>query len=388
MKILIAPDKFKGTLSASEVASAVARAVRKLYPEAEIIEQPMADGGEGSLDLLSAALPNLQRHRLEVTGPLRKPVLAEYLLGDGKAYVEIAAACGLKHVPAPRRNPGETTTIGVGQLIDDAIARGASSIYLFLGGSATNDAGAGMAAALGFRFFGNRPEDFIPTGSSLRYVNRIDSEEVLPELKEVRFFAVCDVDNLLLGPNGATHTYAPQKGAEEGDLAQLETSMAHFAGQIMQWQNTDVASVPGSGAAGGLAAGALAFLNAEICSGTDVLMEAVAFDDLLENVDLVITGEGRVDGQTLQGKVVSGVAKRAKAAGVPRVIALCGRNEISRQEEEVLGLDAVHALLDLSSVTLEDAMYRTEDSLGRLVAIRLGKKQRGPSSGRKGSGTL
>ncbi|MCX8209892.1 MAG: glycerate kinase [Lewinella sp.] len=373
MKVLIAPDKFKGTLSAAEVAAAIARAVRKVYPEAEIIQQPMADGGEGSLELLASALPTVQRHRLEVTGPLRKPVLAEYLLSEGKAYIEIAEACGLKHVPVPRRDPGLTTTIGVGQLIDDAIARGATDIYLFLGGSATNDAASGMAAALGYRFFSNRPEDFVPTGSSLRYVSRIDTEEVLPGLKDVRFTAVCDVDNVLLGPEGATYTYALQKGATETDLPALEASMAHFAQQIRTCLNADVNTLTSGGAAGGLAAGASAFLGAKIRTGTDVLMEVVGFDTLLKEVDLLITGEGKIDAQTLHGKVVNGVAQRARAAGVPKVIALCGRSEITPQDAAILGVDNVHALLDLSSITLEDAMYRTADSLERLVAIRMGK---------------
>ena len=371
MKILIAPDKFKGTLSAPEVAAAIARAVRRLHPEAEIIEQPMADGGEGSLELLASALPVVHRHRLEVTGPLRKPVSAEYLMANGKAYIEIAEACGLKHVPAPRRDPGLTTTIGVGQMIEDAIARGATEVYLFLGGSATNDAGVGMAAALGYRFFGNRPDDFVPTGSSLRYVSRIDATQVMHGLGSVRFTAVCDVDNPLLGSEGATYTYAPQKGAGMEELPGLEASMVHLAGQVASWLETDVSTVSGGGAAGGLAAGAVAFLGAGIRPGTDLLMEAVGFDALLKDVDLVITGEGKIDGQTLHGKVVNGVAKRAKAAGVPKVIALCGRNEIGRREAESIGLSQVHALLDLSSITLEDAMYRTADSLERLVGIRM-----------------
>jgi len=381
MKILIAPDKFKGTLSADSVASSIGRAVRKIFPDAEIIEQPMADGGEGSLDLLARALPTAQHHRLNVTGPLRRPVSATYLLNDGTAYIEIAEACGLKHVPAPRRDPGATTSIGVGQLIDDAIARGATKVYLFLGGSATNDAGSGMAAALGYRFFSDRPNDFVPTGTSLRYVNRIDSSEVPDTLKNIRFTAVCDVDNPLLGPDGATKTYAPQKGAEEADLPALEASMKHFAEEINRWLKTDISQQRGGGAAGGLAAGAVAFLNAEIRSGTDVLMEAVTFDALLEGADLVITGEGKIDAQTLHGKVVKGVAVRAKMAGVPKVIAICGRNEIDWREAESIGLNAVHSLLELSSVTFADAMYRTEESLERLVGIRLGKPRRRPLDG-------
>ncbi|MFK8161589.1 MAG: glycerate kinase [Lewinella sp.] len=382
MKILIAPDKFKGTLSAAGVAAAIGRAARKKYPEAEIIEQPLADGGEGSLELLQQLLP-LKKRRLEVTGPLRRPVQAEYLLGEGKAYIEIAQAAGLQHVPVPRRNPGKTTTIGVGMLIEDAIARGANDIYLFLGGSATNDGGAGMAAALGYRFFGDRTEDFVPTGDSLQWVKHIDQLEVIPTLKDVRFTAVCDVDNPLLGASGATFTYGEQKGAAVIDLPDLERNMAVFAERINAALNLDVRTLAGAGAAGGLGAGCVAFLGAGLRPGIDVLMEVVGFADLVRGADMVITGEGKIDGQTIHGKVVSGVARAARAAGVPKVIAFCGRQEVTTADIKAMGLSSVHALLDLSSMTLSDAMYRTEASLESLVSLRLHElihgRHRGPN---------
>ncbi|WP_020567327.1 glycerate kinase family protein [Neolewinella persica] len=370
MKILIAPDKFKGTLSAAGVAAAIGRVVRKKYPEAEIIEQPLADGGEGSLELLQQLLP-LQKHRLEVTGPLRKPVQAEYLMGEGKAYIEVAQAAGLQHVPGPRRDPGHTTTIGVGTLIDDAIARGANDIYLFLGGSATNDCGAGMAAALGYRFFGKKAEDFVPTGNSLEWVERIDHSEVIPMLKDVRFTAVCDVDNPLLGASGATFTYAAQKGATVADLPELERNMSIFADRINTSLGRDVRTISGAGAAGGLGAGCVAFLGAGLRPGIDVLMEAVGFTNLVKGADMVITGEGKIDNQTIHGKVVSGVARAAREAGVPKVIAFCGRQEVTAADVKAIGLSSVHALLDLSSMTLSQAMYRTEESLEWLVSLRL-----------------
>jgi glycerate kinase len=370
MKILIAPDKFKGTLSAAGVAAAIGRAVRKKYPEAKIIEQPLADGGEGSLELLQQLLP-LKKHRLEVTGPLRKPVLAEYLMGEDKAYIEIAQAAGLQYVPGPRRNPGRTTTIGVGMLIDDAIARGAKDIYLFLGGSATNDCGAGMAAALGYRFFGKKAEDFVPTGDSLEWVDKINQTEVAPALKGVRFTAVCDVNNPLLGPLGATYTYCVQKGATTEDLPDLERNQAHFAECINANLGVDVRLLAGAGAAGGLGAGCVAFLGAGLRPGIDVLLEAVGFADLVQDADLVITGEGKIDSQTIHGKVVSGVARAAKAAGVPQVIAFCGRQEVTAADVNAMGLTDVYALLDLSSMTLSQAMDQTEESLEWLVSLRL-----------------
>jgi len=370
MKILIAPDKFKATLTASRVAEAIARALRHKFPDAQIHQQPMADGGEGSLNLIAATLPGLKTQRLRVTGPLRKPVTARYLYGNGHAFIETAEACGLKHVPVPRRDPRYTTTIGVGQLIDDAIARGATDVTLFLGGSATNDCGVGMAAALGYRFFSDRPNDFVPTGESLCYVQRIDTNGVPTHLQKVRFTAVCDVDNPLTGPRGATHVYAPQKGAVPEDLAGLEENMAHFANTVADWKGLRLQNLPGAGAAGGLAAGAIAFLNADLRPGIDVIIEAVGFDALLENVDLVVTGEGKIDAQTPCGKVVSGVARRAKAAGVSRVIALCGRNELSEKAARAMGLDAVHALLDLPAMTSARALHRTEEALEELIGRR------------------
>ncbi len=374
MKIVIAPDKFKGTLSAAKVAAAIARVAEKKFPGATIVQQPLADGGEGSLELL-ADLLSLKWHRLEVTGPLRRPVTAGYLLGEGKAFIEIAQAAGLQHVPGPRRNPRNTTTIGVGMLIDDAIARGAKDIYLFLGGSATNDGGAGMAAALGYRFFGDAAQDFVPMGDSLEWIVKIDRSKVLAGLTDVRFTAVCDVDNPLLGPRGATYTYALQKGATDQDLPELERNMVHFAQRIQDWLEVDVRTVAGAGAAGGLGAGCLAFLNARLRPGIDVLMEAVGFSTMLADADLVITGEGKIDGQTLHGKVVSGVARAARAAGVPKVIAFCGRQEITPADRRALGLDEVHALLDLSSMTLSQALYQTEDALEWLASLRLKERK-------------
>lgn len=370
MKIVIAPDKFKGTLSADEVAATLAKVAAKKYPNATIIQQPLADGGEGSLALLEKVLV-LKRHRLEVTGPLRRPVMAEYLLGNDQAFIEIAQAAGLQHVPVPRRSPRNTTTIGVGMLIDDAIARGAKDIYLFLGGSATNDVGAGMAAALGYRFLGDKGHDFVPMGDSLEWVVKIDQAAVGTALREVRFTAVCDVDNPLLGPKGATFTYAEQKGAVAEDLPELERNMSYFAQRIEDWLGLDVRTIPGGGAAGGLGAGCSAFLGASLRPGIEVLMEAVHFAELLEGADMVITGEGKIDQQTLHGKVVSGVARAARKAGVPKVIAFCGRQEISREDQQALGLHQVHALLDLSSMTLARAMYRTEESLEWLASLKL-----------------
>ncbi|SER19632.1 glycerate kinase [Neolewinella agarilytica] len=364
MRILIAPDKFKGSLTAREVAAAIGRGARRVFPEATIIEQPMADGGEGSLELLQQILP-LQTYRLEVTGPLRKKVMAEYLMGEGKAFIEVARACGLQHLPPHRRDPGRTTTIGVGMLIEDALARGARDISLFLGGSATNDCGAGMAAALGYRFFGNRPEDFVPTGDSLGYVLRIDDAEVMPAVKDARFTAVCDVDNPLLGDRGATMVYASQKGAKLTDLPVLEEHMERFSGVLAQFSGTSVL-VPGSGAAGGLGAGIRAFLGGDIQSGIDRMMEVTGLEKWLIGADLVITGEGCIDDQTPHGKVVSGVAGRAQHAGA-KVLAVAGRCTLDQAASRMPDVHQIAALMDQPGMTIERSMGDTALELEGMV---------------------
>ncbi|MEM6770548.1 MAG: glycerate kinase [Bacteroidota bacterium] len=364
MTILIAPDKFKGSLSAAEVAAAMARACRKVFPQAHLIERPLADGGEGSLDILREVLP-LKQHRLEVCGPLRRSVPANYLLGAGKAYIEVAQACGLQHVPQHRRDPGYTTTIGVGELIEDALARGANEVYLFLGGSATNDCGAGMAGALGFRFFSDRGKDFIPSGSSLRYVTRIDTATVNPRIKEVSFYGVCDVANPLLGPQGATYVYAPQKGAQLAELANLEEGMHLFSAAVEYATGQLIRDYPGAGAAGGLGAACIAFLGGTLQSGIKTMLSAVGFPELLQGADLVLTGEGKIDEQTPHGKVVSGVAAAAASLGVP-TIAFGGVCTVDLTE--LPDLTGIHALMDQDGMTTERAMTNAAEEIEKLVA--------------------
>ena len=363
MKILIAPDKFKGSLTAGEVIAAVRAGIIRARPDATVVAQPLADGGEGSLDIIRATRP-VHEHRLKVTGPLRRPVDASYLLGEGVAYVETAAACGLQHVPPRRRDPRYTTTIGVGQLIEDALARGAREVVLYLGGSATNDGGAGMAAALGYRFFSDRGHDFVPAGNSLGYVQRIDREEVATAIGETKFVCICDVNNPLLGPAGATHTYAAQKGAGAEDLSVLEEHMTHFSGLVEKTFGVPgLRETPGVGAAGGLAYGCRAFLNADLRSGADWVAELLTEGGLLDGVDLVITGEGSIDAQTARGKVVAAVARAARARGI-RTLALAGRSVLTDPLEQLPGVTALRAIMDLPGMTERRAL----DNAGELLA--------------------
>ena len=358
MRILICPDKFKGSLSAAAAARAIERGVRRALPRAEVQRMPLADGGEGSMELLGRAY-GLRAHRLRVTGPLRKPVRATYYLGGGRAVIESAAACGLHLVPPPRRDPGETTTIGVGMLLEEALSRGARDILLLLGGSATNDCGAGMAAALGYRFFTASDADIVPTGASLQYIDRIDTEHRNPALASARITVLCDVNNPLLGPHGATYTYARQKGAREDQLDELEENVRHFSELLIRDVGAHVAGIPGSGAAGGLGAGALAFLGAKLRSGAEVILEAVGFSEAAASADLVITGEGSIDEQTLHGKVVAGVT----AAG-RRTLAVCGRSTLAAG---ALGVEAILSFDRFTQLTIAEKMDRAAGLLEEVV---------------------
>ena len=361
MRVLVCPDKFKGTLSAAAAARAIARGVRRRFPDAEVIELPLADGGEGSLDVL-ATTGLFQIRRLEVTGPLRRPVSASYLVDGDHAFLETSLACGLRHVPPPRRDPGATTTIGVGELIEDAVARGARRITLFLGGSATNDGGAGMAGALGFRFFSDRPQDFIPTGSSLRYVRRIDTKEVLPALAGVDFTAAWDVDVPLCGPQGAAFGFAAQKGAQPEDLPLLDAGLRHLADRWARDLYIRTDDLPGAGAAGGLGAGCAAFLGAELRSAGNLLLDLLDFDRLAAAADVIITGEGKLDEQTARGKVVAGVLRRTSAP----VLAVCGARELSAAACREIGLEAVASLTECYDE--RQAFLRAEECLSALIA--------------------
>jgi len=319
MKIIIAPDSFKGTLFAREVCEIIARECCEVIPGADTIAMPLADGGEGMAAAWHAACGGTMQIA-EVSGPFGAPVCAPWLLmNNGTAVLEMASCAGLELARAQHSfglNPGLATTQGVGELFRIA-GKLAQRVILGLGGSATNDAGCGMAYALGWRFFNRAGETFCPTGSTLCEVAQVLPPEQ-PELYEV--IAACDVTNPLYGANGAAHVYAPQKGADAAMVRRLDEGLRHIA-KVMDAEN--LAQTPGAGAAGGLAFGVQAFLSGTLQPGIDLLLEQARFRKLLQGADLVITGEGRMDAQTLQGKAPMGVLRYAKAAGVP-VIGVCG----------------------------------------------------------------
>lgn len=322
MKLIIACDSFKGCLGSAEVNEACRLGVADACPDCVVDTIVLADGGEGTVDALAANMPGGIRHCATVCGPLSEPVAASYyaLPASRTAIIETASAAGLTLVPPTKRNPMLTSTYGLGQLIADAVGRGYRNIIVGLGGSATNDGGTGMLQALGYRFVDGDGKDIGDRGGQiLSRIARVDTTGRLPRLDSVKFTALCDVVNPLLGPRGATYVYGPQKGADKTMLDVLEEGMNNFARIIPQ----KIVETPGAGAAGGLGAAMMAFLEAQLRPGIDTILDLSDFDRRLGGASLVITGEGRLDASTLMGKAPSGVLRRAAAHNVP-VIAIGG----------------------------------------------------------------
>ena len=316
------PDSFKGNISSSEICSIMRKSIYAHYPDAEVVSIPVADGGEGSVDCFLAALGG-EKVRLFAAGPLFKDVEAFYgILPDGTAIVEMAACAGLPLVEG-RLSPGETTTYGMGQVIAHALKSGCKKAIVGLGGSATNDGGAGCAAALGARFFDGSNNPFVPTGLTLHKIERVDLSGLLPRLRETKLVTMCDIDNPLCGANGAAHVFAPQKGADRDMVELLDAGLRHMAHVVRRDLGFDILDMPGAGAAGGMGGGMVAFLGSSLQMGIETVLDAVGFDRLLQGADLVISGEGKIDSQSLGGKVVIGVSRRSKLANVP-VVAVVG----------------------------------------------------------------
>ena len=318
MKIVVAPDSFKGSLTAIEVSDAIEQGIREIFPEAEIIKIPMADGGEGTVQcLINAAGGEILREK--VTDPLGGEVLAHYgILGDKKtAVIEMAEASGLTLVPENKRNPLITTTYGTGQLIKAALNQGCRKMIIGIGGSATNDGGAGMVQALDVRLLDKQDKEIGFGGAELMNIHHIDISQMDQRISKLEILVASDVKNPLCGHSGATRIYGPQKGATEEMMVILEEALTRFAYIINKTLHKDVKDIPGAGAAGGLGAGLMAFLGAKLKPGIEIIIEAVKLEEAMKDADLVITGEGKIDSQTIYGKVPVGVAKIAKKYHVP-----------------------------------------------------------------------
>ncbi|MCB0626661.1 MAG: glycerate kinase [Saprospiraceae bacterium] len=365
-RILIAPDSFKDALPAVEVSQAIARGWQMARPADELVVLPLADGGEGTLEVLTLQSDG-HFEKVEVNDPLFRPVEGRLgLSGDGHtAFVEMAQAAGIQLLARAERNCLYTTTFGVGELILGALERGARRILLGIGSSATNDAGIGMASALGYRFLDERDEELRPVGENLGRIRQIDDSQLRFDPAELEVTVLCDVDNPLFGPRGAAHTYARQKGATEEGVLLLDAGLESFSTVLKGHFGRDFSQVPGAGAAGGMGAGALAFLGAMLRPGIQTVMELTGFDARLEQADLVITGEGKVDEQTLYGKLILGITRKAAARQIP-VLAFCGTLEATPAQIQAIGLQAAFSLLT-RPCTLEEAIAATADQLEQLA---------------------
>ena len=372
MRIIIAPQSLKGSLTAAEAGQAIAQGVRVVYPEAEIDIVPVADGGEGTVQALVDATGG-ELVQQTVTGPLGKPVAAFFgLMGDGRtAAIEMAACAGLPLVPQTQRDPRITTTYGVGELIVAALNRGCRHFIIGIGGSATNDGGAGMAQALGASLLTAKGTEIAQGGAALATLSSISLENIDPRLEQCKIDVASDVTNPLCGPLGASAVYGPQKGATPQMVIQLDAALAHYAQIIERDLGHSVKDVPGSGAAGGMGAGLIAFLHATLRPGAQIVLEAVRLEERVRTADLVITAEGQLDGQTAYGKSVGAVAGLAKRYGLP-VLALAGSLGNDYQSVYTLGIDAV-VVLPSRPMTLvyamEHAAALTSDAIERALRI-------------------
>ncbi len=374
-KIVVAVDSFKGCATSSQIARAAAEGIHGVMPGCEVVEVAVGDGGEGTVAAIVDATDG-RWVECSVQGPLHRKVNARYgVLPNGTAAIEIASAAGLPLIPVSERNPLYTTTYGVGQLMADAINRGYRNFLICLGGSATNDGATGLLSALGFRFIGDDGLSVAPQGASLQHIKRIDSSDAIPQLAECRFTVACDVQNPFYGPDGAAYVFSPQKGAKPEDVRALDDGLRSFASVLRLTTGVDVSAMPGAGAAGGIGGGLVAMLGAELKPGVEMVLDAIGFDNMLENADLVITGEGCIDAQTVMGKMPYGVMLRARRMGIP-TIAIGG----SVMETGTLidsGFTAVLPLLPYPA-TLQEAMdidftldniRRTISQLMRIITI-------------------
>jgi len=371
-KIVVVSDSFKGSITSSEICAIVAEEVRRFFPECEIVGLPVADGGEGTVDSFLACVPG-EKIFSEVSGPNFERRTAFFGRFGETAIIEMAAAAGLPLV-GDEKDPTKTTTFGVGELMKHALEHGAKKLILALGGSATNDGGCGAAAALGTRFFDAEDKLFVPTGGTLSKIARIDNSETKRLLSGVEVVAMCDIDNPMHGSRGAAYVFAPQKGADAAMVTLLDNELAALDAIIMRNLGLSVANMSGAGAAGAMGAGVVAFFGATLQPGIETVLDTVCFEERISGADFVITGEGRLDSQSLRGKVVIGVARRAKRAGVP-VLAVVGDIGDGIDEAYSEGVRAVfstnHLAIPFSEAKLRSKQdYRsTVSNLLRLIEV-------------------
>jgi glycerate kinase len=354
MKILLAPDKFRGSLSAEEVCTAMAEGIALVSGDIEIVALPMADGGEGTLEILRAYTHG-STHLAHVSDPLGRGIEAPFgLSGDGQvAFIEMAKASGLSLLKKQEQNPLHTSTLGTGQLVREALQKDVSEIVLGIGGSATNDAGMGLAVALGYEFLDKNGKTLIPNGQNLSAIANIKSPSQ-NITKNVKISVACDVANPLFGSNGAAHIFAAQKGASAQEILLLDEGLQNIARIVKQDLGKDFAQIPGAGAAGGLGFGLMTFADAQLKAGVHLLMDFMDFDQHLPNTNLILTGEGKFDAQTLGGKLIKGICDKATQHQIP-VAVLCGTLDVSPQDLRLMGISYAASVLP-RPMTLKEAL--------------------------------
>lgn len=341
MKFVIIPDSFKGTLSSLQICKITAEKIREHFPNSEIVEIPVADGGEGSVDAFLLALGG-EKIKVKVKNPYFENIESYFGLLDGgkTAVIEMASCAGLPLVEK-RKNPRLTTTYGVGELMLAAAKRGVKKIIVGLGGSATNDGGCGAAVAAGVKFYNKEGQEFIPVGGTTIDIDRIDFSELDEAFRNIEIVAMCDIDNPMYGPSGASYVFAPQKGADENCVQELDQGIENLSRVIKKTIGKDISKIPGTGAAGAMGAGMIAFFDSKLQMGIQTVLDAVRFDEKIADADYIFTGEGKLDSQSLRGKVVMGVGKRARQQGKKVIVIVGGAEDKEIKEVYNMGVTAV-----------------------------------------------
>lgn len=374
MKFILIPDSFKGTLSSAEICGILGEKVKKHFPQSQVISVPVADGGEGSVDAFLTAVGG-EREYVTVKNPYFEDMQAYYgLMNQGQtAVIEMAACAGLPLVE-DRKNPMLTTTYGVGQMILDAAQKGVKKIIIGLGGSATNDGGCGAAAAVGVKFFDRAGKEFVPTGKTTSEIVRIDMSGKSPALDGIEIVTMCDIDNPMYGTTGASYIFGPQKGADEEMVIELDAGIRNLSRVIAETLGRDISQVPGTGAAGAMGAGMIAFFDARLQMGIQTVLDTVRFEEMIEDADYILTGEGKLDSQSLRGKVVIGIAQRAKMQHKPVIAIVGGADDREIERAYEMGVTAVFPInrlpqdFSVSRYRSKENLTYTADNILRLLA--------------------
>ena len=366
MKFVLIPDSFKGTLSSAQICGILKEGVEKHFPGSETVSIPVADGGEGSVDAFIAAVGGTKEH-VTVKNPYFEDMDSYFgLIDNGEtAVIEMASCAGLPLVEN-RRDPRKTTTYGVGQLIVAAAREGVKKVIVGLGGSSTNDGGCGAAAAAGVRFYDEAGEEFVPTGGTTGKIRRIDLSGYDPILRSVEIVTMCDIDNPMYGPTGASHIFGPQKGADENMVLELDQGIMNLSQVITETIGKDISQIPGTGAAGAMGAGMIAFFGSRLQMGIQTVLDTVKFDQLIADADYIFTGEGKLDSQSLRGKVVIGIAQRARTQNKPVIAVVGGAEDSQIGRAYEMGVSAVFPINRLPE-DFSVSRYRSEDNLAYTV---------------------